>query len=64
MANINWNRHSYKTQMDRDYYRDPKKGFDSAWHNQNRKNKAKKENDKLLQARAKIQALRKNKTQG
>lgn len=54
MANFNYNRRSYNTQMDRDYYTDPKKGFDKAWHNKNKK-------AKLNEQLKKIQALRKGK---
>lgn len=55
MANFNYNRRSYNTQMDRDYYMDPKKGFDKAWHKKN--SKAKQD-----ATRKKIQSLRKKST--
>jgi len=64
MANINWNRHSYRSQLDRDYYNDPKSGFDKSWHDRNRKQKAQAQQAKLKMQRERIKALRTNKTQG
>jgi len=32
MTKINWNRHQYTTKLDRDFYRNPKMGFDKPWH--------------------------------
>lgn len=64
MANINWNRHSYTTALDRDYFTTPGKGFDKAWHDKNRKQKAKAQKAKLNEQRKAIKALRTNKTQG
>ena len=58
MANINWNRHSYVTKMDRDYFTNPKLGFDSAWHKQNKKLKAQRAEAKLAEQRKLIKALR------
>jgi len=55
MANFNYNRRSYTTQMARDYYTDPKKGFDKAWHDKNKKAKD-------ATTRKKIQTLRKKST--
>lgn len=69
MAKINWNRHSYTTKLDRDYYTAPSKGFDKAWHKANKANKEKlqkankaKQEAKLQMQREKIKALRTNKT--
>jgi len=58
MANINWTRHSYKSQLDRDYFYNPKQGFDKAWHERNKKKKQAQEQTKLQEQRKKIQALR------
>ena len=63
MANINWNRHSYVTALDRDYFTSPSKGFDSAWHKTNKAKKLKTQQAKLNEQRSLIKALR-NKTQG
>lgn len=60
MANINWNRHSYVTQMDRDYFTNSSKGFDSAWHKQNKRKKAQQKEAKLNEQRKRIKALRTN----
>lgn len=60
MANINWNRHSYTTKMDRDYFTNPSQGFDNAWHKQNKLNKAKHAEAKLNEQRKLIKALRNN----
>ena len=62
MANINWNRHSYKTALDRDYYTSPSKGFDKAWHKANKAKKAQAQEAKLQMQRENIKALRTNKT--
>ena len=32
MAKIDWSRHKLVSKLDRDYFNDPKKGFDSKWH--------------------------------
>lgn len=60
MANINWNRHSYVTKMDRDYYVNPKQGFDRAWHEKNTKARKQKAEAKLNEQRKLIKALRNN----
>ena len=36
MAKINWNRHSVKSRLERDHWKDPKFGFDSKWHEKRR----------------------------
>tara|TARA_R110002111_G_scaffold47166_11_gene84483 strand:- start:5067 stop:5246 length:180 start_codon:yes stop_codon:yes gene_type:complete len=58
MANINWNRHSYKSKLDSDYYATPSKGFDSKWHLANKAKKLKQAQATLTEQRAKIKALR------
>lgn len=32
MAKIDWNRPDYVSRMDRDYWTNPKNGFDKGWH--------------------------------
>jgi hypothetical protein len=35
MKKICWDRHELKTKFDRDYWKEPKYGFDTKWHSKN-----------------------------
>tara|TARA_R110000772_G_scaffold13227_1_gene39514 strand:- start:2894 stop:3082 length:189 start_codon:yes stop_codon:yes gene_type:complete len=62
MAKIDWTRHRYSSTLDRDYYSNPKTGFDQIWHDKQTELKKQKTQANLAEQRNKIQALRKNST--
>ena len=55
------NRRSYQSQMDRDYYTNPKQGFDKGWHHNQKLKAEAKARKELKQTRQKIKALRQEK---
>lgn len=46
MTKLIWDRKPVKSLLDSDYWNNPKKGFDKAWHQQQENKKAQAENEK------------------
>ena len=60
MAKIDWSRHRLEeTKLTREYWSNPKKGFDRAWHEKQAKLRAKKDRAIRDRAMAMIRANKK-----
>lgn len=56
MAKIDWSRHEFTSKLDRDYYLNPRRGFDQQWHDKQSKLKAQRQTLAKNKALASIRA--------